>query len=326
MRRRCAFAASGRWLGGLCARRGSDRLFAACQSPGTDRQNAGPVGLQHTARVTPMRRRDRGHARACDAPRAQFRRDARAVGRSWLCAQSRLEHLASPRELGPFGDAGSRYPVRGNGRGGAADGADPAHRPLECDPADRRRRALALHSAAPFTPVRITRLSPLFRLRVRFDDRFYATVYRAQDMSCPIASADTGALRKTIAAIEQRFPQKQLPLSRRVRAAILHALEEGHCTGEWVAGQLNLHVRTLHRHLTREGTSFRRIRDDVRRDPAGYYLRDTTLDVGSISKRLGFSEQSALTRRTHAWFDRSPRELRAGRRDPGRVSERVKSG
>jgi AraC-like DNA-binding protein len=105
----------------------------------------------------------------------------------------------------------------------------------------------------------------------------------------------------------------------------LHALDEGHCTSEWVAGQLDLHVRSLHRHLAREGTSFRRIKDDVRRDLASHYLCETELDIKEISERLGFSEQSALSRRAHAWFEGSPTDLRTGRLDTERLSDRVKS-
>jgi AraC-like DNA-binding protein len=185
----------------------------------------------------------------------------------------------------------------------------------------RSRRILLRHS--PLSAPQVYRR--YFGCEVRFDERVYATLYRAQDMSCRIVSADPTALREHIAAIEQRFPNKQLPLSRRVRGAILHALEEGHCTAEWVAGQLDLHVRNLHRHLAREGTSFRRIKDELRRDLAGYYLCGTSLDIGSISKRLGFSEQSALSRRAQAWFHRSPREVRAHRPDHESVSDRVKS-
>jgi AraC-like DNA-binding protein len=185
----------------------------------------------------------------------------------------------------------------------------------------RSRRILLRHGR--ISPPQVYRR--YFGCEVRFDERVYATVYRTEDMTCPIMSADISALREDIAAIEQRFAQKQLPLSRKVRATILHALDEAHCTGEWVAHQLDLHIRSLHRHLAREGTSFRRIKDEVRRDLAGYYLRETDLDMKSISERLGFSEQSALSRRTRAWFDGSPTDLRSGRLVPGRLSDRVKS-
>ena len=164
-----------------------------------------------------------------------------------------------------------------------------------------------------------------FDCALRFDERINATVYRAQDMACPIVSADLSALRHEITAIELRFPHKQLSYSRRVRGAILHTLDNGNCTGEWIADKLELHVRSLHRHLAREGTNFRRIRDEVRRDIADYYLHETNLDMNSISERLGFSEQSVLSRRVRAWFDGSPSDLRAARLGAAHESGGVKS-
>jgi AraC-like DNA-binding protein len=182
----------------------------------------------------------------------------------------------------------------------------------------RSRRVLLRHARLSAPQV----YRHYFGCEVRFDQRVYATVYRAEDMDCPVVSADSLALRKDIAAIEQRFGEKELPLSRKVRGAILHALDDRQCTAEMIADQLGLHVRSLHRHLARAGTSFRRIKDDVRRDLAGYFLRDTDLDIRSISERLGFSEQSAFSRRARAWFAGSPSDLRAGRVGPRRVSER----
>ena len=176
--------------------------------------------------------------------------------------------------------------------------------------------------------LRHPRLSPpetyrrYFGCEVRCDAGLNATIYWQRDVACPIISADLPAYREELAAVEHRFMQKQPPLSRSVRGALLLRLEERECNGEWVAQALGLHVRTLHRHLSREGTSFRRIRDEVRRDLARYYLRDTDLDIKAISERLGFSEQSALARRAHAWFGCSPSSLRADRQ--GQLSDPVK--
>lgn len=173
----------------------------------------------------------------------------------------------------------------------------------------RARRILLRHgrSAAPHV------YRSYFGCGVRFDQRVNATVYHQADMSCPILSSDPPAYLDELAAIEQRFSHKQLPLSRVVRGAILHALEDGDCTGERIAGQLSLHIRKLHRLLRVEGTSFRLIRDEVRRDLAGYYLRDTDFDIRTISERLGFSEQSAFCRRANKWFGGPPSAIRAGK-------------
>ena len=88
-------------------------------------------------------------------------------------------------------------------------------------------------------------------------------------------------------------------------------LGTGDCTNERVAHELNLHTRTLHRHLRNEGTSFQQIKDEVRRDLMLYYLVETDADFAWISERLGFAEQSVMTRRCNLWFAMSPTKVRA---------------
>ncbi len=84
-----------------------------------------------------------------------------------------------------------------------------------------------------------------------------------------------------------------------------------HCSNDRVALSLGLHPRTLHRRLADEGTSFQRIKDEVRRDILHYYIEQTDLDFSTISEKLGFSEQSVMTRSCNNWFGASPTRLRA---------------
>jgi AraC-like DNA-binding protein len=42
-----------------------------------------------------------------------------------------------------------------------------------------------------------------------------------------------------------------------------------------------------------------------------YYLQRTDLDFGRISERLGFAEQSVMTRACNRWFFASPTKLRS---------------
>jgi AraC-like DNA-binding protein len=171
------------------------------------------------------------------------------------------------------------------------------------------RRILLRHKR--LSPARVYRR--YFGCEARFDEPINATVYHEADLACPVLSADAPTLQEELAAVERRFPQKQPPLSRIVRGEILHHVGHDDCTCERVAERLGLHTRTLHRRLSREGTSFRHIRDEVRRDAAAYYLQNTDLGIKEISERLGFAEQSALSRRARKWFSGSPSDLRAGR-------------
>jgi len=59
-------------------------------------------------------------------------------------------------------------------------------------------------------------------------------------------------------------------------------------------------ARTLHRRLDEEGTSFRRVLAEVRRELAARHLREPQLARGEIAFLLGFSEASAFHRPSNA--------------------------
>jgi AraC-like DNA-binding protein len=77
-----------------------------------------------------------------------------------------------------------------------------------------------------------------------------------------------------------------------------------------VAEQLAQHPRTVQRHLAARGTSFAGVVDQVRRDEAERYLRDTDMPLTQLAGVLGFSEQSVLSRACRRWFDTSPSQVR----------------
>jgi AraC-like DNA-binding protein len=69
-------------------------------------------------------------------------------------------------------------------------------------------------------------------------------------------------------------------------------------------------ARTLHRRLTEQGTSFRRVVADVRRELAERYLHERKLAIGEIAFLLGFSEASALHRAFKRWTGHAPLAFR----------------
>lgn len=83
-----------------------------------------------------------------------------------------------------------------------------------------------------------------------------------------------------------------------------------------VSGQLALHSRTLQRRLAERGVSFTELVDQVRRDEAERYLRETDMPLGQLAGVLGLSEQSALTRACRRWFGVSPSGFRKEGRRP----------
>lgn len=92
-----------------------------------------------------------------------------------------------------------------------------------------------------------------------------------------------------------------------------------------VARQLNLSPRTLHRRLEEEGSSFRAIKDALRRDLALSRLTKTSQPLGQIAADLGFADPSAFFRAFVSWTGTSPslyrKRLRAKKERPGNSRE-----
>lgn len=170
----------------------------------------------------------------------------------------------------------------------------------------RARRIHFRHE--PVAPLRLYRR--YFGCEVRFGERADGIVFSAQDLASPIVQPSVQVHDDMVAYIEHHFPHERLPFHAQLRALIVRRLGLGGCSSGEVAKALNLHVRTLRRRLKEEGSSFQEVKDEVRRDLALYYLGRTELDVRTISERLGFAEQSILSRSCTAWFGKSPRALR----------------
>jgi AraC-like DNA-binding protein len=152
-----------------------------------------------------------------------------------------------------------------------------------------------------------------FGCEVRFGQNEDGIVYSDRDLASAIVASDAHAYRRAVAFIDTTFERQHPPLHAQVRGLVMQRLNGGDCTNARIAADLGLHLRTLHRRLAAEDTSFQRIKDEVRRDLMLYYSRQTGLDFARISERLGFAEQSVLTRNCRRWFAATPTGIRAQR-------------
>lgn len=84
-----------------------------------------------------------------------------------------------------------------------------------------------------------------------------------------------------------------------------------------MATRLQLPTWTLRRKLAEEGTQFRAILNDTRRDLAVAYIRDTELAFGEIAYLLGFASAEAFQRAFKRWSKQTPGEFRRQQRLTG---------
>ncbi|MCB2073736.1 MAG: AraC family transcriptional regulator [Novosphingobium sp.] len=168
----------------------------------------------------------------------------------------------------------------------------------------------------PVSPPRVYRR--YFGCEVRFGEEADGVAFSNEDLACPIVAPDPHALSEVTAFIDRHFTRHRPPLHAEARGIIMRRLSSGNCSNEQIARELNLQLRTLHRRLEAEGTTFQKVKDEVRRDVMLYYLHQTNLSLSGISEKLGFAEQSILTRNCCRWFGMPPSKLR---RQAGQVRQ-----
>lgn len=135
--------------------------------------------------------------------------------------------------------------------------------------------------------------------------------YAERDLDCPIGGANQQAYRAGVTEIGRAFTAVTPPMHAQVRGVILQLIGLGPCSNTEVAETLDLHPRALYRRLKIEGLTFHKIKDEVRRDAALYYLLWTKLPFIEIASRIGFAEQSVFSRSCVHWFGTCPKEIRA---------------
>ena len=96
----------------------------------------------------------------------------------------------------------------------------------------------------------------------------------------------------------------------RIKGASLDLLPSGRISLERVASRLNVSVRSLQRRLRDEGTTFRQLVDDVRRELAEDYIGDPATSLMEVAFVLGFSIYSSFSRAYKRWTGLSPVEGR----------------
>lgn len=79
---------------------------------------------------------------------------------------------------------------------------------------------------------------------------------------------------------------------------------------ERVASELFVSSQTLRRRLAEAGTSFREIKNDIRRELVTHYLTIRRIPIAEVARLGGFAEPGGLSRAVRAWYGVSPRTYR----------------
>lgn len=101
-----------------------------------------------------------------------------------------------------------------------------------------------------------------------------------------------------------------LPMTERVKVAILDLLPNGSVTGGAVAGVIGVSRSTLQRRLAVEGASFHQILEQTRKDLAIRYVSKSSLSNSEISYLLAYKDPNSFYRGFKRWTGLTPNDYR----------------
>ncbi|MEZ5568510.1 MAG: AraC family transcriptional regulator [Halioglobus sp.] len=157
--------------------------------------------------------------------------------------------------------------------------------------------------------------------------------YRRMFLANPVAFEQPATqLVLSRALLDKQVTQNEASLRHFLRHPVLMMLTQDYATNSWttrvrhivrrklldmpelndVAGALEVHPQTLRRRLSAEGTTFKEIKNQVRRDTALHFLGKQGLSIEDIAHRAGFSESSAFIRAFKGWTGVTPYSYRKG--------------
>lgn len=110
--------------------------------------------------------------------------------------------------------------------------------------------------------------------------------------------------------LHSQSARQEKEFTQRVKTMARSLLTGRECTPEKAARALGIHARTLQRRLKDEGSSFEKIKDDVRREWAESLLVQRSVSLSQIAQMLDYADSSAFSRSCRRWFGEAPRTYR----------------
>ena len=163
-------------------------------------------------------------------------------------------------------------------------------------------------------------LTEFFQTKILWHSPVSRMIFRPRDLDRKIQFSNPDLLRFLEQEAEYRLSRLDLKgaWSGRLEGILEASMNAGPPTLEAVAEKLGLEPRTLQNYLKREGSGFRRLCMEFRKQKAMRLLCDPSVSIVEIAFALGFSEQSAFHHAFKKWTGATPIEYRKGGGRPWR--------
>lgn len=163
----------------------------------------------------------------------------------------------------------------------------------------------------PFPPPPHARAYKLmFGREARFEQPIASFSLDAEYLTLPVRRDDAELrqmLNRPLPLVVLQYRRDRL-LARRVRELLRNNPKIG--TAAEIADALHLSTRSLYRHLSEEGTSLQRVKDEVRREIAIEQLVRTSKSLKQVAVAAGFTNEASFNRAFRQWTGKAPGEYR----------------
>lgn len=157
------------------------------------------------------------------------------------------------------------------------------------------------------------RIESLCGVAPRFECPRNAIILRRQDADRQLPMYDAHLVRLLEDQCRSQLERRQVAgMAGQVRQLLLGPLGLV-ATLEDVARQLAMSPRSLRRRLEEEGSSFRTVVENERRQLAARLLEGTEMKLDEMAVHLGYGDTPSFTRAFRRWFECAPGEYRRSR-------------
>lgn len=154
------------------------------------------------------------------------------------------------------------------------------------------------------------RIKELCGIMPTYNRRHNALVLSRADADMPLPMYDANLVRLLEEQCRAQLERRQVGgVAGQVRQQLLGSLGLV-ASLEDVAAAVNMAPRSLRRKLDQEGSSFRAIVEEERKQLAAQLLASTPMKLDEMAMQLGYTDTASFTRAFRRWYGQSPGEYR----------------
>jgi AraC-like DNA-binding protein len=149
-----------------------------------------------------------------------------------------------------------------------------------------------------------------FKAPLRFDSDESAVVFETRWLDQRLPPIDPLVRQQVESEAQTRRAEILSDLPATLRRVLRKQLIIGDCSMDQIAAMLQIHRRTLDRHLQEHGVQYGELLESVKHDVARQLLRDTDLQVQQVAEALHFSSAANFATAFRRWAAMTPSEYR----------------